>query len=512
MTGQAERVRAEARRARGTRLVVLGLFSGLLYAAMYVAQRAIHAGPDSDAFAASLGLYPVTVFGVFALYVCVLGLSRRPMSRGLRSAAFAFPVAFSAFWLLAAPVFSSDVFAYIAHGYVRVELGDNPYLVHSSEVNSSPLGPELVSYGWRPVHPGTPYGPVLTHVESAIVWLSGGDVRPSMLLFKLVAVASSLAAAVVIWVILDRVRPKDRDLGTVAYLWNPAVLVEVAGEGHNDSVMVVLSVGTVLLVLQRRVVLGAVAMTAAALTKYVPLLLVPALLRYLWRGAQDRRSILWRIAGGAVVGAAMTVVLFGPFWAGQQTLAGLRLSGRPGHTGSTQTLMVELLSLVVSEQTALRVIPVAAAAVVVAAAILVAVWVSTPTDLLRGVAVLTVVYTVLAPAYWPWYVVLPVAFLALAPEGVLLVLLVALSLGSRLVAPLDSLYVDEVIGRPAFFLLTWLGAVGMPLLAALVFRRADFGEVVSIGGRGGVTVLPSRDPDARQGRSRSRLGRHWGSR
>jgi hypothetical protein len=35
-----------------------------------------------------------------------------------------------------------------------------------------------------------------------------------------------------------------------------------------------------------------------------------------------------------------------------------------------------------------------------------------------------VIYTLLSPAYWPWYVVLPVA-------------------------PLDSLYVDEVIGRPS---------------------------------------------------------------
>jgi hypothetical protein len=55
-----------------------------------------------------------------------------------------------------------------------------------------------------------------------------------------------------------------------------------------------------------------------------------------------------------------------------------------------------------------------------------------------------------------------------------------MSLGSRLVAPVNSLYVDEVIGRPAFFLLTWLGAVGMPLLAVLVSRRFDFGEFVSI--------------------------------
>jgi hypothetical protein len=117
------------------------------------------------------------------------------------------------------------------------------------------------------VHPATPYGPVLTHVETAIVWLSGGDVRLSMLLLKLVAVASSLAVAAILWIILDRVRPQDRDLGTLAYLWKPAVLVEVAGEGHNDPVMALLSLGAVLLVLERRVVVGALAMAAAVLTK-----------------------------------------------------------------------------------------------------------------------------------------------------------------------------------------------------------------------------------------------------
>ena len=463
-----------------TRLVVLGVGSGLLYVAMYAAQRAIHAGPTADTFAAGLAVYPVITIGVFVLYALVLVLCRRPLTAAMRLAAWGFPVVFSILWLPVAPVFSIDVFSYIAHGYVQAELGENPYLVHGGAVAASPLGPELVPFGWRPVHPGTPYGPLVTGLEAAIVWLSGDNVRLSMLLFKLVAVASSLAVAAVIWMILDRVRPQDRDVGTVAYLWNPAVLVETAGEGHNDSVMTLLAVGTVLLVLQRRVVVGALTMTAAFLTKYVPALLVPVLLSYLWRRDEDKRSLLWRVTVGAVAGAGVAVALSAPYWAGRQTFAGLEASGQAGHTGSTQTLMVEVLSVVISEQTALRVVSVAAAATVLAAAIAIAVWVRTPTDLLRGIAVLMVIYTLLAPAYWPWYVVLPVALLALSPYGTLLVLLVAMSLGSRLVAPLDSLYVDEVIGRPAFFLLTWLGAVGIPLLAVLVFRRADLREVVSI--------------------------------
>ena len=474
------RERAATGQVGATRLVVLGVGSGVLYITMYAAQRAIHAGPGSDAFAASLALYPVITIGLFGLYAWVLILCRRALTAAVRLAAWGFPIVFSLFWLPVAPVFSIDVFSYIAHGYVQVELGDNPYLVHGDAVATSPLGQELSPYGWRSVHPGTPYGPVVTGLETAIVWLSGDNVRLSMLLFKLVAVVSSLAVAAVIWMILDRVRPQHRDLAMVAYLWNPAVLVETAGEGHNDSVMALLAVGTVLLVLHRRVVLGALTMAAAVLTKYVPLLLVPVLLGYLWRLADDRRSLLWRIAGGAVAGAGVTVALYAPYWAGRQTFAGLGSSARAGHTGSTQTFLVEILSLVISEQTALRVISLAATAFVLLAAVAIAVWVRTPTDLLRGIAVLMVIYILLSPAYWPWYVVMPVAFLALSPSGILLILVVAMSLGSRLVAPLDSLYVDEVIGRPTFFLLTWLGAVGVPLLAVVVFHRADLGEVVSI--------------------------------
>jgi hypothetical protein len=122
--------------------------------------------------------------------------------------------------------------------------------------------------------------------------------------------------------------------------------------------------------------------------------------------------------------------------------------------------LVEAVSLVISEQTVLRVVSVVAAATVVLAAVVIAVRGRTPTDL-----------------------VLPVAFLVLVPRGILMVLVVVMSLGSRLIATVDSLYVDEAISRPICFLVTWLGAVRVPLLAVLVFRLVDFGEVVAIRSR-----------------------------
>jgi hypothetical protein len=76
----------------------------------------------------------------------------------------------------------------------------------------------------------------------------------------------------------------------------------------------------------------------------------------------------------------------------------------------------------------------------------------------------------ISPAYWPWYVVLPVALLALVAHGTFVVTLVAVSLGSRLAAPLTSLYVEGLLSRSAFFLLTWVLAVGLPLCAVLADR------------------------------------------
>jgi hypothetical protein len=85
--------------------------------------------------------------------------------------------------------------------------------------------------------------------------------------------------------------------------------------------------------------------------------------------------------------------------------------------------------------------------------------------LLRACAGVGVVYLLVAsPSFWPWYALLPVALMALVPETDFLALLLAVSIGARLVAPLDALYVAEVIDRGTFLLTTWTMALGLPLV------------------------------------------------
>jgi hypothetical protein len=48
--------------------------------------------------------------------------------------------------------------------------------------------------------------------------------------------------------------------------------------------------------------------------------------------------------------------------------------------------------------------------------------------------------------YWPWYASLPLALVALVPRGIFLPTALVLSLCSRLVAPMSTLFTNGFLG------------------------------------------------------------------
>jgi alpha-1,6-mannosyltransferase len=455
--------RAHRRRAR---VLLIAAGSAPLYLLVHVIQRRMFDGAGN---AANLLLYAFATVVLFLLYGGLLRVCRDELDRRTRALTLTLPVLCNVAWLAAAPSLSIDVLSYISHGFVRAGLGENPYLVPSSAMATSPIAADLAAYGWRPVHPVTPYGPLITQLETVVAGLPW-SVDAMVIAFKVVAVACSLATAVLIWVILGQVRPDRRDLGTAAYLWNPMVVVELAGEGHNDAIMVVLVLLALALSIRRRAAGGLIAMAAAILAKYLPALFVPLQAAYLWRTLLDsHRRLARQVAVGVAVAVFLAAALYAPYWAGVETFSGIKLTGGVGHTGSTPTMMLEVLSRVATESAMRPVVTAVAACVLVVYVATRAINVRDEQTLLRAAAGASVAYVLLAsPSYWPWYAVLPVALLALVPGRRSLILLVAMSLGSRLAAPLDVLYVSEAIGRFAYLLLTWLFGIGVPLLALTV--------------------------------------------
>src|SRR5260221_8941122 len=133
------------------------------------------------------------------------------------------------------PNLSIDVFTYIAQGR-HASTGTNPYAHPVKEIAATPFGSELEARGWIPVHGVSPYGPLWTQFEAAVGRIATG-IPGQVLSIKLLVVAFSVGSAAMIWLILGIVAPRSQLAGTLIYLWNPVVIVELAGEGHNDAAM-----------------------------------------------------------------------------------------------------------------------------------------------------------------------------------------------------------------------------------------------------------------------------------
>jgi alpha-1,6-mannosyltransferase len=455
-------------------LLFIGAVSGALYGVVEITQRAIQQRPSAGALAAvpvALGLYLLATIALFALFAILLRMCRTGAINARRTLllALGFPVLFNILFVLTPPNFSIDLLSYISHGYIGASLDGNPYIDPSSDVADTPLGPELSRYGWRPVHPVSPYGPVWTHLETAVAEAIDG-VRAQMVALKLLVVASSLGNALLIWKITGRVRPEQQLFGALAYLWNPVVIVEVAGEGHNDAVMVFFVLLSLYLIIRERSSGGVIALALGVLIKYLPALLAPPQAVYLWRTRHRTARLIAHIAAGAAIAAVLAVGSFAQLWAGVDTWRGVRLTADLGDTGSTPTMLAELMS---------RFVPVAAAEPVVLALLVggfaAFLWVRASSvvdagSLLLACASIVLVYLLfVSPSYWPWYAVLPIALMALVPTGVFLPVLIAISVGARCVAPLDVMFVHGVIGRRLFLLLTWGGGVGISIVVIVAW-------------------------------------------
>ena len=90
-------------------------------------------------------------------------------------------------------------------------------------------------------------------------------------------------------------------------------------------------------------------------------------------------------------------------------------------------------------------------------------------SLLGSCAAIALVYSlVVSPNYWPWYVALPLALVALSPRGLFLWTALALTLCSRLVAPFADLAVNGFVSWPtALWLISGIG-VALPLVLLLL--------------------------------------------
>jgi hypothetical protein len=203
----------------------------------------------------------------------------------------------------AIPTLSDDLFRYLWDGHVQLN-GINPFIY-------PPSAPELITLRtqWHAYinHPdiSTIYPPL-----SQMLFLCAALISQHPAAMKFLLAASVAAAA---WMVVDMLRRRGEPAIRVVWLlWNPLVIIETARAGHIDA-FAALFVVTALWLIERGREVGAwTALAAGMMAKLYPVLLLPVLwLHRVERNLRGQRG--WRGLRGPLAFAMVCVLLTLPY-------------------------------------------------------------------------------------------------------------------------------------------------------------------------------------------------------
>lgn len=213
-----------------------------------------------------------------------------------------YAVALVAAVVLVRPFHSTDLYTYINRGWQQAEYGVNPYAVMVYETPNGLTDPMFYpKWQFNPC----PYGFLFALETWAISAAAGRDYALTVGLHKAAAVAAFTLLGIAVWAGLRRFRPGPTHAGLFLYAWNPVLLLNHVGHGHNDLQMVLGIAVALLAAAAGRWVIVIPAITVAVLVKLPAAVVVPFV------GLYVVRRFGWAKAAGScalagVIGAVAT--------------------------------------------------------------------------------------------------------------------------------------------------------------------------------------------------------------
>ena len=184
---------------------------------------------------------------------------------------------------LGAPVFlSDDINRYIWDGRVQAA-GINPYRYIPTAPELEPLRDPLIF----PNINRNNYAPTIYPPVAQMLFLVASRFGETALAVKLMFVTiEAVGIGALIFILRGAGRPPEHIL---LYAWHPLPVWEIAGSGHVDAAVVTFTTLALAAAVSGRRAWSAVALAAATLVKFFPLVLAPAL----WRPDKSNRGD-WR--------------------------------------------------------------------------------------------------------------------------------------------------------------------------------------------------------------------------
>ena len=214
------------------------------------------------------------------------------------------------------PFGAADLFDNILHARIFAFYQGNPFI---NLIRQYPADPFYPYTAWR-LSPSA-YGPLWEWTAGQAVKLAGNDILASIFVFKLLPALFWALSVAVAGIMLKRAGKRLALPSLLLFAWNPLVLYEVWGNGHNDMMMAFFILLAAWMMMEKRYTLAIVALVAGTLVKYIPVLLIPAAGLIALRALPDNRRRIRFILSSSVLSVVLTAVSFKPFWDGLQTLS-----------------------------------------------------------------------------------------------------------------------------------------------------------------------------------------------
>jgi len=258
----------------------------------------------------------IAFISVGLLYVVGLRAARQTSGKTASMIVIGGTLAFIIMFLFMAPLDARDIYDNIFHGRILGVYGANPF---RDVISSFPHDP-FFKYPWWKNSPSA-YGPLWETLAGITAWLAGDGIIANILAFKILPGIFHLTSIAVVVSFLRRVEPQHALSGALLLGWNPVLLYETWGNGHNDIAMIFWVLLAALLISQKQYSLGTLSLVAGTLIKFIPVLLIPAAMLVGYHSLENIKSRFWFIVKTSLAGAFLILIAYVPFWNGMATFS-----------------------------------------------------------------------------------------------------------------------------------------------------------------------------------------------
>lgn len=315
----ASRVGAASTRSRalvalaglGLAMVVPAIYVALRYPLIPHASELTDLGLLSGYTRESFWLFVAVLVTWFAAYAGGIALARRCDQRAALVIVLVVSAIAGLILTTMYPVNATDMHMYAARSRLFTAHGVDPIAVPPSAFPTDPWR-SLVSPEWS--ERTSPYGPLWTLVAAPITLLAGDNLPPALIGFKLLALNAYLAAGALIAYGLAGRSDTRPAAGALVFLWNPLVLWEAVGNGHNDALVALLLVAAMAAALRGPLAWVIPPLVAATLLKYVAVVLLPLALVAVVARARAAGTLRRTLVTTTIASAAIVVAGLAPFY------------------------------------------------------------------------------------------------------------------------------------------------------------------------------------------------------